>query len=219
MKNGYTALYWTFQSTQKLTKYEVCQILDACPTSPLGPIFFIFMQFFGEIWPNNRLAPFPLCSPPIWEIRIRILDVNRTTPCRVTQNVCTWNVQFCSSRGKFVISMWQLVSIIEGTLRTTSPLLCTRTSGWNKCSSSLVLYKIRKCRLTYLSNTTDRIPFDISYYSDTLGGSFCYTKYASRRKISKDFNPVYIPADTLSLPCVAEHIWNPHKSTGKTDSV
>ena len=101
MKNGYTAHYWTFQSTQKLTKYEVCQILDACPTSPLGPIFLIFMQLFGEIWPNNRLAPFPLCSPPIWEIRIRILDVNRTTPCRVTQNVCTWNVQFSSSRGSW----------------------------------------------------------------------------------------------------------------------
>ena len=26
---------------------------------PLGPISFIFMQFSGEIWRNNKLAPSP----------------------------------------------------------------------------------------------------------------------------------------------------------------
>ena len=33
----------------------------------LGPISFIFMQFLGKIWPNNRLAPPPWgLVAPVW---------------------------------------------------------------------------------------------------------------------------------------------------------
>ena len=76
-------------------------------------------------------------------------------------DVHTWNAHSCSSRGKSVMTMWQLVSIIVGTLNTTSPLLCTRTSGWNKNSSSLVLYERRKRPLTHLSNTPGCVQLDM----------------------------------------------------------
>ena len=40
--------------------------------TPLGPISFIFRQFSGKIWPNNRFAPTPWKltppAPPVWEI-------------------------------------------------------------------------------------------------------------------------------------------------------
>ena len=37
---------------------------------PLGPITFVFMQFWGKLWPNNRLVPLPLGLAPrfYWEI-------------------------------------------------------------------------------------------------------------------------------------------------------
>ena len=41
------------------------------PGTPQGPISFIFMQFSGNNWPNNRLAPPPgggWIGAPLWEI-------------------------------------------------------------------------------------------------------------------------------------------------------
>ena len=36
---------------------------EAC-APPVGPISFIFMEFSGKIWPNNRLVP-PLGLTPL----------------------------------------------------------------------------------------------------------------------------------------------------------
>ena len=42
-----------------------------------GPISFIFMQFLGEIWSNNQLAPPPWgLVHPLWEILDPPLRIN-----------------------------------------------------------------------------------------------------------------------------------------------
>ena len=49
-------------STHYIGGSKVGGARDALPHP--GPISFIFMQFSGKFWPNDRLTP----PPPVWEI-------------------------------------------------------------------------------------------------------------------------------------------------------
>ena len=82
-------------------------------TPTLGPNSFIFMQFFGKIWPNNSLAPPPWkLAPHVWEILDPSLEHEgnsyfRKTSCFAHHLVSPFENGTCNGQADlFTSSLW-----------------------------------------------------------------------------------------------------------------